>query len=227
MKYISDFLWEKNLREVNEDSLSINQLLINGTPCLLAIICDGMGGLSNGDVASDYVVNVLKSSIDYLKFSPSLSINSYLHFIKREIYRCHKFLSSLDTACGTTLSLLLLYNKNAYYIHAGDTRLYIGTNKLKQIGKDHKTQDGKLTFAVGIGNYKRPKIKKFKLKRNMKLLLCSDGFYKANLALISANNYFTSIESESHINQALEILFSHAANKGECDNASAIMIYVN
>ena len=40
------------VKDVNQDSFSVQKMLIHGKEVLLAVVCDGMGGLEKGEVAS-------------------------------------------------------------------------------------------------------------------------------------------------------------------------------
>ena len=57
MEFFCNFIWEKGFREKNEDSLCVRQITQNGRIYLLAAVCDGIGGLSQGENASSYVVS--------------------------------------------------------------------------------------------------------------------------------------------------------------------------
>lgn len=227
MNYLSEFLWEKNQRSINEDSLAISQLLINSRPLVLAIICDGVGGYKNGDFASSYVINTLRSTLEYIKSAPDTPILSYLQFIKRTIYKCHTYLSSLADPCGTTLTLVLIYNRRCYLLNIGDSRLYYGKRVLRQISKDNTNQFNRLTQAIGLGTLRRLKYKSFRIRQHSKLLLCTDGFYNKSHSLITKKHYFNDISSEASIRQKLCYLYSLSLNKKETDNATAILIYAH
>lgn len=43
-------------KEVNQDALLVSQALYHGREIVLAVICDGMGGLKQGELASAEVV---------------------------------------------------------------------------------------------------------------------------------------------------------------------------
>ena len=49
-----------NGRPSNQDAYLLRQKEKNGKLYLLAVVCDGMGGLKKGEIASHYIVEVLK-----------------------------------------------------------------------------------------------------------------------------------------------------------------------
>lgn len=106
---------------------------------LFAVLCDGMGGTEHGGMASRRTVSVLRGLIS-----------------KREIYDMalerpgdflHLALESSDSTVsgdvglqgsGTTLTMLLLNGRQAYWASVGDSRLYILRGKeMVQATRDH------------------------------------------------------------------------------------------
>ena len=51
-----------NGRPSNQDAYLLRQKEKNGKLYLLAVVCDGMGGLNKGEIASHYIVEVLKQN---------------------------------------------------------------------------------------------------------------------------------------------------------------------
>ena len=57
-----------NGRPSNQDAYLLRQKEKNGKLYLLAVVCDGMGGLKKGEMASHYIVEVLKQWFDETLF---------------------------------------------------------------------------------------------------------------------------------------------------------------
>ena len=56
-KYIAGYATDiGSTKSINQDSLCIRKALLNGEEVLIVVVCDGMGGLSKGEVASAAVV---------------------------------------------------------------------------------------------------------------------------------------------------------------------------
>ena len=62
-----------NGRPSNQDAYLLRQQEKNGKLYLLAVVCDGMGGLKKGEIASRYIVEVLKQWFDETLFDRTKS----------------------------------------------------------------------------------------------------------------------------------------------------------
>lgn len=220
MQIISEFVWKKNSRSVNEDSLCICHVLSNGKPLVLGAVCDGVGGMPDGESASNYVINRLKCTFNNLSLDRIRSVRSLSHQLTRCLYTCHEEI----TSGATTVSLCLTYNNRCIIMSYGDSRVYIGRNKLKQITKDHSDASGHLTQAIGTGNFRKPFIKSLYIRPNTVIIICSDGFYRKNHTALTQNNFFLSYKTESEWKNKLEEMYFNAVNQGEKDNSSAIAL---
>ena len=61
MKYLSGVYWERgSVADINQDSLVLLQVLTAKGRVLMAAVCDGMGGLKQGEWASGYVTRRLQ-----------------------------------------------------------------------------------------------------------------------------------------------------------------------
>ena len=220
MQIISNFVWEKNSRPINEDSLCICHVLFNGKPLVLAAICDGVGGMPDGESASTILINQLKNTFYSLDRRHSPSFRYLSHLFNQCIYSCHETISS----GATTLCLALIYGNHSLIMSYGDSRCYIGTNKLSLVTKDHTDANGHLTQAIGSGQFNKPFKKIVSLSSGSKLLICSDGFYRHNHLFITHKNQFKECSTEEIIKNKLDNMYFNAVNHGEKDNCSAILI---
>ena len=55
MKVTAEVYWDKGTRICNQDSVSLQEVRIRGKKVLFALVCDGIGGLEEGETASGYV----------------------------------------------------------------------------------------------------------------------------------------------------------------------------
>ena len=55
MRFTSEVYWDKGERILNEDSISLQEVRVKGEKVVFAVICDGIGGLDYGEVASGFV----------------------------------------------------------------------------------------------------------------------------------------------------------------------------
>jgi len=133
------------IREKNEDCVFISSEL------RLAIVADGMGGHSAGEIASSLAVAVFTDTL--LKITKN-KVTIPKDFLPELTRTERKMLMAADTAnhavydmaqkkeqyrtMGTTLSALELDGKAAVIVHVGDTRVYLYRQGIfMQITTDH------------------------------------------------------------------------------------------
>ncbi len=176
------------VRHNNEDSLIVIE------PSTF-VVADGMGGASAGEVASQMLVETVKS---FLSKSPApwdenilaqavlLANDKILNLARRqEEYR----------GMGTTATILSLDGEQAYFAHVGDSRLYrLRGDAFEQLTADHSyvetlVRRGELTpeqarvhpmknvLIQAVGAIPELFIDKdnFKVERGDIFLLCTDG----------------------------------------------------
>lgn len=109
---------------------------------LLVVVCDGMGGAPGGRLAAHTACQEVLEGFAHPEQDASLELNRLNQLIQQanfrvyELGREHRALKGL----GTTLAALLIQEEQAFFIHAGDTRIY----QLRHSGILHKTRDHSL-----------------------------------------------------------------------------------
>lgn len=194
-------------RKQQEDSFGYSNI-IKGDEIsqkgVLAVLADGMGGLSNGKQISEYVVSASKTmfeSFDYTLPFPRQLKNMVIR-INREI--CENFSDNGKSNAGSTMVVAFLYKTKLYWASVGDSRIYIlRDGMLYQMNEDHdyyndmlvdymhgdislenaKIHSEKDSLTSYIGNEKLPHIdinkRGFSLQKNDTVILCSDGVYNS------------------------------------------------
>lgn len=187
-------------RDTNQDSLLLKHAKCPLGEVLLAVVCDGMGGLSKGEVASAAAVREFSSWFDKelpfeLERLDMQGIGSrwtqMLQGLNRKIL---KYSSNNNLSMGTTFTGVLFVGNQYVIVHVGDCRVYHIASSLRQLTTDQ-------TFVareVSRGNM-TPKQAESDKRRNMLLqcigasgqiepeviagsgekgiyMLCSDGF---------------------------------------------------
>ena len=232
MEFFCNYIWEKGLREKNEDSLCIRQVNRDGTKYLLAVVCDGIGGLEDGEHASSFVVNcMLECFKRIVKRSGYLSGRSIRNTIKRQIYSCHmqlrRYGKEMGIRLGTTMSMILIVGRSCHMFHVGDSAGFVGKMCLKRMTPIQQDKSGTLLQAVGTGRNPILFYKCMRLRRGMVFLLASDGFYKKSEHRICTAEWIKRIEcSELRIRECLVAVKENVQALGEKDNISAICIKV-
>lgn len=151
MEYEIAYQTKKGDKPINEDKIFILQEE-NRCICLLA---DGLGGLGAGEVASSFVVSYITDALRKLEH---LEVEA----IKKIIVDAHEALmiekenNTYGSKMCTTLVLLAIEEKHAFYAHVGDSRLYIFKDgKASRMTSDHSV----CRFLVNSGELELEKIR--------------------------------------------------------------------
>jgi len=232
MEFFCSYIWEKGLREKNEDSLCIRQIRKDGTDYLFAVVCDGIGGLNEGEHASCFVVsNLTDFFTGLLKKRRNLSDRVVRNACKRAVYKCHRQLQQYGKEngirLGTTLSMLLIAGRSGYVFHIGDSAIFAGKRCMKRLTPIQQDKTGALLQAVGTGKNPVVFYKKIRIRRGMVILLASDGFYRKSEYRICKKEWGKRIEcNEKRIAEQLISVKEIVQALGEKDNISAICVKV-
>lgn len=183
-------------RESNQDAFDTGYFN-DGT--VWAVVCDGMGGVSGGQVASslciDKTVNAIKRS-----YRENMTVNNVKNMLVSAINAANSYvfdesLKDRDLkGMGTTIVAVVIVNNIAVVAHVGDSRAYIVNDTIKQITKDHSyvqllVDNGKITLeeaenhpdkniitrAIGIEGFVDVDVDIVDIKDEDILLLCTDG----------------------------------------------------
>ena len=168
---------------------------------VLLAVCDGMGGGSDGDVASMTAVRVLARL--YRPGTPRDPARALRKYVAESHRRLHeRALESGPVTMGTTLTGCWLLNGYAAWVQVGDSRLYRFSNdKFERITSDHTRaefalRDHRPTVtdphalaqtliygSRGLGDDAAIRIEQerdadvFQVQPGDRVLLCSDGLH--------------------------------------------------
>ena len=243
MEFIFNYIWEQGMREQNEDSLCIRQVTKGNICYLLAVVCDGIGGLAEGENASSYVVNCMMDEMEHLLLDNRgiagkniagvgiMDRKRIKRIFYRRIYRCHKILleygKERNIRLGTTISMIFIAGNRGYLFHVGDSSIFIGKQKLKRQTEIQHSDSGALLQAIGVGKNPKPVFKIIHIKKEMVILIASDGFYKKSESKVSSSEWFKQLFADENVlGDKLREVTSFVQEKGERDNISAILIKV-
>jgi serine/threonine protein phosphatase PrpC len=129
------------LRQNNEDSVGYwepeddQQFLRKGR---LAVVADGMGGYEGGQEASRLAVETLVEVYrDFGGDDPQAALVEALRAAHEQI-REYSFAHPGLRGMGTTCTAAAIVQDSLYYVHVGDTRLYlIRDGKITRVTRDH------------------------------------------------------------------------------------------
>ena len=236
MRYITGVYWERgSVADTNQDSLVLLQVLTAKGRVLMVAVCDGMGGLAKGDTASGYVTKRLQEWF-YESLLRAIRKKKPYWIIRRSldrlVYHMQEQLSQYsekeDIRLGTTMTVLVTWEKTYLLWHLGDSRAYrIHNKKITCLTKDHVKGRNQLTKCVGSFGYERPDFKLGVLQGGQGMLLCSDGFRHC-VAESELTDVLkpAQIRDEEQITRRLREIGDACMNRGERDNLSAVYVKV-
>lgn len=238
-------------KHTNQDSILIKEAITDYGKICLSVICDGMGGLWKGELASAALVRSFSKWFEET-FPDYLSTGMNSRIIQRSMEkvitttgsRISHYAKKEHSLMGTTVVALLLTEKRYYVIHVGDSRAYELTGQIDQLTKDQtfvqrEIERGRMTMeearndprknillqCVGASESIKPAFYEGVTKKNSCYLLCSDGFYRR----ISHQEMFQSLNpsrmtSEEVMKNQLIDLTERNKYRKEVDNISAVLI---
>ena len=184
------------VRETNQDAFCFGSF--DDADCW-AVVCDGMGGVSGGQVASSICVEKVSEAIKR-GYRKNMNISSAKNLLTTAINAANSavFKQSQENlelkGMGTTVVAVLVSGNIAIIAHVGDSRAYLINDEIKSITKDHSfvqllIDTGKITKeeatihpdrniitrAVGIEHIVDVEIDIVDINNNDKLLICTDG----------------------------------------------------
>lgn len=239
-----------NVKKVNQDSLTLKIANTDRGQAAFAVICDGLGGLEQGEVASATVIRAFEqwfmevfpyAKEPWKKETIEESWRRLLFSINQEI--C-EYSHERNIEMGTTVTAALFFEDKYYVIHVGDCRLYEIKEAVRRITKDQtvvdkEVEEGRLTpeqakkdsrrnvlwQCVGISDNLQPDFITGEIKGGASYLLCSDGF-RHEVTEVELGQWTNPNENNTPetIKQNLTYLVNLNKKRGERDNLSAIMI---
>jgi protein phosphatase len=210
----------------------------------LFAIADGMGGHQAGDVAARLTVEYLPELVERERERGRGDTRAALERAVIAVSDLVHAEAATDPGLhgmGTTLVLALLAGPTAYIAHVGDSRAYLlRAGGLRRLTEDHcyaaelvragvlgraearaHPLGHGLTRAIGMADV-RPEVRRLRIARDDRLLLCSDGLTK----MLPDARIHTLLASCHDPERACELLIDAANAAGGHDNVSAAVIDV-
>lgn len=203
MEYIASASTDIGIsKKTNQDSAAVKGITVDGKKCVLGILCDGVGGLQMGEIASATMVKAFSKWMtermpyllakgiteDDVKNEWAALIGKYNEKIK--VYGTEK-----KVKIGTTLAAILLLEEKYYIVNIGDSRVYEIEKDAEVLTRDQTVVErelemGKLTLeqakkdprrnillqCIGVSDTVYPEFFTGDRKQNAVYMLCSDGF---------------------------------------------------
>lgn len=191
----------------------------------MAVLCDGIGGLEQGEEASSYVVRQLVNW--FMSEGYRMNLKKQQKMLQQLCFQIHCELQNYGSQngihMGTTIAVVLLENETISWSYMGDCRIYsFKERKTVTLTKEHLDEKGNLTRAIGVGEWNLLSCGRKKLRKRERILVCSDGFYrKLELEELRMWNK-RRIENSSQADRMLKQIFHKKISLGEQDNISAL-----
>lgn len=237
-------------KNTNQDSVLIKHASTEVGEVLLAVVCDGMGGLEKGELASATVIRAFSkwfdeelpfelSAVDMQVIGAKWSLLlKELNVQIMEYSKAHRI-----DGVGTTFSGILFVDGQYVIGHVGDTRVYHIGSSLTQLTTDQtfvarEISRGTLTpeqaktdkrrnmllQCIGASRVVEPQIICGKVEKGA-YMLCSDGFRHE----ISESEIYESLNPINLMNKDAmhsnaKYLIEQAKRREEKDNISVILI---
>ena len=226
-------------RDGNEDRVGYSY----SRDVLLMTVADGMGGHADGEVAAEIATTEItrrfqQEARNKLR-KPSEFLVSAIQSAHRAIVS-HAVANNMLECPRTTIVACIVQAGNAYWAHAGDSRLYVlRGGALAAATQDHSRvqmmiDSGEITAEAAARHPERNKIfsclggvvppqissgKEFPLQKGDAIVLSTDGFWAQMPA-----NFLGNVLTKQTLVQAMPGLLSeaHRRARGESDNLSVV-----
>ncbi|MGI6042007.1 MAG: PP2C family protein-serine/threonine phosphatase [Candidatus Alectryocaccobium sp.] len=236
-------------KSVNQDSALIKHAAVMGKEIIMAIVCDGIGGLDKGELASAAVVRGFSKWFDE---EPPYELKEFnIHAVadkwKKILKELNKEIADYGkrsgVVLGTTFTGVLFAEDRYLAVNVGDTRLYRLDSSIRQLTTDHtftarEVKCGRMSMqqaekdkrrslllqCIGAAGTVEPEVIFGNIEEGV-YLLCSDGFRNR----ISKDEIYEALRPGKLINKrtmhkSCRYLIDKAKSRNERDNITALLI---
>jgi len=242
-------------KDTNQDSCCVLEAETAKGNVLMAMVCDGMGGLAKGEVASATLirrfVNWFEQELpEVLQHENPVEEVKYRwgRIIKEQNQNIAEYGRNLHIQLGSTITIILFFEDDTYIIgHVGDSRAYkVMDDKINLLTIDQtvvarEVRMGRMTSeqaavdprrnvllqCVGASKVVEPEFYFGKAMKNECYMLCSDGFrHVVNVNEIQ--NMFSPMRNADEAQMKTNIVKLIELNKtrNERDNITSVLIKV-
>ena len=236
-------------KTINQDSMCAMQADSRMGQTVMAVVCDGMGGLAKGELASATVVRAFhhwflrKFPYELAVLDMDVIAEKWVLMLRELNSKIKKYSKSLNMDMGTTFTGMLFVDDQYLIVHVGDSRVYRLGSKLEQLTEDHtfvarEVKRGTMTpeqaetdsrrnillQCVGASNIVEPQVVHGKVKAGT-YLICSDGFRHriTELEMMTAFNS-DCLTDKDIMHTKTKQMIEAVKQRKEKDNISVILI---
>ena len=189
-------------KTTNQDSLTVKTIETDSGYIAFAVLCDGMGGLQKGELAS---ATVVKAFTDWLYLNQdmisredmedSVIRKEWEELVRLQNRKIMNYGQRNGVSLGTTATVMLLTGRRYYILNVGDSRAYEITDEIRQITEDQTVVAREIRFGrmteeearqdprrnvllqcIGASGEVHPDLFFGETKKDAVYMLCSDGF---------------------------------------------------
>lgn len=238
-------------KTTNQDSLMVKTLKTKRGNITFAVLCDGMGGLAKGEVASATVINAFHNWM--MNQLPILCKTGFEDFEIQEQWentieimnqKIMNYGAQQNINLGTTIVAMLITEDRYYIVNVGDSRVYRIGDSVEILTEDQtvvaqEVKNGKLSEeearidprrnvllqCVGASETVKADFVFGKTEKDVTYMLCSDGFRHE----ILTQEMYQFLRPEvltnvSVMKQNADYLIDLNKHRQETDNISVILV---
>lgn len=239
------------VKQTNQDSVCVKIAEFAGKgQVVMALICDGMGGLAKGELAS---ATVIRRFSDWFERELPVMINSYspekvadewTKILRQQNQKILEYGKSAGLNLGTTVSAVLIVEDKYIIANVGDSRVYEIGGSVKQLTEDQtfvrrEIKAGRMTVeearvhpkrnmllqCVGASREVNPDIQFGTVLPNSVYMLCSDGFRH----VLTEDEIYekfnpAKMNSSEDMKQSSEYLIDIVKKRNERDNITVALL---
>lgn len=240
-------------KQINQDSLCVKVADTKNGQIVMGIVCDGMGGLAKGELASATVVREFSSwfetelpkMIDDKNFFTHIrnQWNNLVETVNRKILEYGRV---NDISLGTTIAAVIINEGHYLIVNIGDSRVYRISNFIEQLTTDQTLiqkeikantiteeqaerdpRKSILTQCIGASRVLDPEFLEGEIHIREEMLVCSDGF-RNKLSKEEIQGVLSPfvVDSVEVMRKGIIDLVELAKERGETDNISVMMIRI-
>ncbi len=238
-------------RKTNQDSVLIKYAETKFGEILFAAVCDGMGGLAKGEIASAAVVwdfsewfdRELPGELPNIDFG--IIGNKWELKLKELNARIRDYGKKIGVSMGTTFTGVLMFGEQYLLAHVGDTRLYHISEESRLLTEDQTVsaravRRGEMTAeearadkrqhtllqCIGASKRVEPQISSGRIEKGV-YVLCSDGFrHKISREEMQRSLNPKTLSDKRMMHDHARYLIDLVKSREEKDNISVVLIKV-
>ena len=249
---VSSFYFDRgDSASLQQDALVLEIAVLGRREASLLVVCDGIGGLKEGEYAGSYVTMRIREWF-YHSYLRHVERSHGRRRIERDVigmlYDCNRYLQRYGEEhgirLGTTMTMALLQGRRSlggvfsyparYLIfHAGDSRAYLFGERCRRLTKDDSDGGRGLYRCIGSFPWRGVQKGRGRLQPGESMLVCSDGFWRKleeaemQESLGGKSGFWKRRRlTDEYLEKRLCKLGKTARARGEADNQAAVAVFM-